>query len=41
VVIVLGVVIITTRKSAPAATEKKAVDPHDSELKSVSSCIED
>ena len=41
VVIVLGVVIITTRKSPPAQTEWKAVDPRDTELKSVSSCIEE
>ena len=40
-VIVLGVVIITTRKSAPAQSERKAVDPPNARLKSVSSHIEE
>ena len=40
-VIVLGVVIITTRKSAPAEIERKPVDPRETKLKSVSSCIEE
>jgi hypothetical protein len=39
-VIVLGVVIITLRKQTPAEAEIEAVNPSDSELKSVSSCIE-
>jgi len=41
VVIVLGVVIITTRKPAPAPTEKNSAAPHDTELKRVSSYAED
>jgi len=40
-VIVLGVLIITTRKSAPAKMERKAVDPRETKLKSVPSCIEE
>jgi drug/metabolite transporter (DMT)-like permease len=39
-IIVLGVVIITTRKSAPAQSERKTVHPHDARLKSVPNCIE-
>ncbi len=40
-VIVLGVVIITMRKSTPAQTGRNAISPRDTELKSVSSCIEE
>ena len=40
-VIVLGVVIITTRKSTPVQLEKKAVAPRETEPKSVPSCIEE
>jgi drug/metabolite transporter (DMT)-like permease len=40
-VIVLGVVIITTRKSTPTEIEREAVDPRETKLKSVPSCIEE
>ena len=40
-VIVLGVVIITTRKSTSAETERKAIDPRERKMKSVPSCIEE
>src|SRR5262249_12073786 len=39
-IIILGVVIITTRKSAPAQSEPKAVAPRDTGSKSVSRLIE-
>jgi len=40
-VIVLGVAIITARKSAPSPVERKAVGKSDSALKSVSNCTEE
>ena len=40
-VIVLGVAIITARKSAPTPGERKAVGERGPELKSVSDCIEE
>jgi drug/metabolite transporter (DMT)-like permease len=40
-VIILGVIIITTRKSAPAPAERRAVAPRDAEVKRVSGCIEE
>src|SRR6185369_983734 len=40
-VIILGVIIITTRKSAPAPAERRAVAPGDAEVKRVSGCIEE
>lgn len=39
-IIILGVVIITTRKSAPAQSERKATAPRDAESKSASNLIE-
>jgi len=40
-VIVLGVVIITTRKPAPAMIERNPHGPRKAELKSMSNCVEE